>query len=375
MSDQFNLFAPTTYADSTNTTSLQASESGPTPFVAPVGKTIAKSGRSPAPASRSAQPGAAKPKRMKGIFGQSSFHSSRHDDLSSALANRLRAVTDLHGSTMYTLTWEVAITPSGLRLPRLAATARRIEESGCTSWLSPQASDMTGGGQAKRATDPERSNNLNDYALMAEPWATPASLDWKNGTASQETMERNARPLNEQAVAFVPWNTPHCPRKNDSQAQLASWSTPRAEDAESAGMRHSRGVADTLTAQSSLAAWSTPSKADAEGGGKITTTNRREDGTKITCALRNEARLTTWHTPRANDAEKRGAVANDPRNGLVGEARLTASGGTPNGSTAETKSTGQLNPALARWLMGLPDVFCDCAVTATESLRRRRKLG
>ena len=28
-----------------------------------------------------------------------------------------------------------------------------------------------------------------------------------------------------------------------------AWATPRAEDAESAGMRHSRGVADTLSAQ------------------------------------------------------------------------------------------------------------------------------
>jgi len=33
---------------------------------------------------------------------------------------------------------------------------------------------------------------------------------------------------------------------------VAGWATPKAEDSESAGMRHSRGVADTLTAQTAL---------------------------------------------------------------------------------------------------------------------------
>jgi len=39
-------------------------------------------------------------------------------------------------------------------------------------------------------------------------------------------------------------------------ARLTGWATPRAEDAESAGMRHSRGVADTLTAQAGQGATS-----------------------------------------------------------------------------------------------------------------------
>jgi hypothetical protein len=43
-----------------------------------------------------------------------------------------------------------------------------------------------------------------------------------------------------------------------ARAVIAAWATPRAEDAESAGMRHSRGVADTLTAQAGQGATSCP---------------------------------------------------------------------------------------------------------------------
>lgn len=37
----------------------------------------------------------------------------------------------------------------------------------CSGWPTPQASDGTGGGQAKRATNPARSNDLNDFAMLA----------------------------------------------------------------------------------------------------------------------------------------------------------------------------------------------------------------
>jgi hypothetical protein len=44
-------------------------------------------------------------------------------------------------------------------------------------WPTPQSSDGSGGGQAKRAMNPERSNDLNDFAMLADQagWPTPDS--------------------------------------------------------------------------------------------------------------------------------------------------------------------------------------------------------
>lgn len=131
------------------------------------------------------------------------------------------------------------------------------------------------------------------------------------------------------------------------------------------------------------------------------------------------AKLSSWPTPRANDSEKRGAVANDPRNGLVSKAALTgwlsprarvggsrfergdirnledqvklATWPTPaardykDGSEqnvpinallgrtawlcsflAPTANTGQLNPRLSGWLMGYPIAWDLCAMRIPE---------
>ncbi len=335
MSDQLPMLNPKTCEDTPSAISLPESGSGHMPCGSPDGQTIAKSGPAHAPASHSARPAKAKRSTIKGIFGQLGFFSSKHDDLSFALASRYRRLTDSLGSTLFELTWMTRITPMGFSIPAQRASEPRTEGSVCIGWPTPnagpqndqdtkweerreeirkngingngfgltlgmasslcgwptpQTSDMTGGGQAKRV---DGRANLNDFAMLAS-WGTPAAHDWKMGDASQETLDRNARPLNEQAM-------------------LASWQSPTVNDSKGSDYTYSHG-------------------------------NHEKPFLK----LPGEAELT--------------AFGDKPIGFLLG----------PNGWEIVPASV-QLNPGHSRWLMGLPRVWDDCAVTAMASLRKRRR--
>ena len=69
----------------------------------------------------------------------------RSNELSRALAKRLRAVTEQYGSTMYALTWSEHITPSGHVIPRCRASAARTSASGFIGWPTPTTRDHKDG--------------------------------------------------------------------------------------------------------------------------------------------------------------------------------------------------------------------------------------
>lgn len=238
--------------------SLRASGHGHTPCAAQDGRMTAPSGQDPVPASLSARQAKEKGLLTSGTCGPPSSVSSASAALTSFLASRLQALTALHGSTLYRLTWKQRTTPAGRSIPALRASVPRTSDNGCTGWPTPRSV----------AAGP-------DFAIA---------------------MRKNSGGMSLQTTA-----------------QLAGWVTPSARD------------------------WK-----DTPG-----MTTERPDGRNRTDQLPRQA-------------------------ATASPCRLTVSGKMLTGFCAGMESGGQLNPALARWLMGLPPEWDDCGAMVTPSSRRRQ---
>lgn len=211
--------------DSRSATSSPELASGLIPCGSPDGLTISQSGPAPARASLSARQAKEMGLLMSGTFGHTSSTSSASADLSMSLANRLQAVTQTHGSTLYKLTWKEWNTPSGLCRLRQRASVRRTSESGLigwptpvantnpqpetkrglqhvsgaarlTGWQTPVANDSTGSTHCYSGKNQDGSPKvclkLPGTALLAG-WVTPTTRDWKDTsgmTAQREGKER-----------------------------------------------------------------------------------------------------------------------------------------------------------------------------------------
>lgn len=156
---------------------------------------------------------------------------------------RTLLLSGLSGWTGYSLSWRRSTTPAGRSWWVLVLSDLRREgvgsttevASGCGSsvgWPTPTRGDGAQSGAAGYSTEsgrhpgttvvrgwgtPRKGNGgfgrdrgenrgrLEDQ--VHEPgWPTPAARDWRDGRASPETMDRNARPLNE--VVVTGWPTP-----------------------------------------------------------------------------------------------------------------------------------------------------------------------
>lgn len=211
----------TTCEDSRSATSSPELASGLTPCASQDGLTISPSGPVPARASLSARQAKEMGLLTSGIFGPTSSTSSASAALSMSLANRLQAVTQTHGSTLYKLTWKEWNTPSGLCRLRQRASARHTSENELIGWPTPVVGDMTGGPRPpdkKRGPAPgmqsataltgwptpttESAMREKRYAQGGMPfsmaaaltsWVTPTSRDWKDSagmTAQRDGKER-----------------------------------------------------------------------------------------------------------------------------------------------------------------------------------------
>lgn len=141
MSEASRTCARPTCTDSPSATSSPASASGAWPCGLPAGQTTDLFGPVPVRANLSARQAKALDLLTSGTFGRPSTGSSRSAALQASLESKLRARTQILGSTLYTLTWRPWVTPSGVSRSRLRASALRNPESALSGWRAPLATD------------------------------------------------------------------------------------------------------------------------------------------------------------------------------------------------------------------------------------------
>jgi hypothetical protein len=257
------MLSPTTFEATHNAISSQGSEDGVTPYDSRCTQTIDLFGQDHAPANPSPQPEKAKHQAMNATSGPNGSDLSEQFDRQSSLANRLKRQLDGVGSTLFNLTWKKKATPLGRPYYQLAASGRRISDSDCGSWPTPNAGpqndgdttwqqrrkelkakhgngnvfgmvlgqaaqlaswptptlhDAERGGQEKRAMGETRhGSNLQDFALTAG-WGTPTSRDHKHETEPR-FREGQGQPLNREVLMSGPISS-GSPAQTESKGQL-----------------------------------------------------------------------------------------------------------------------------------------------------------
>jgi len=147
-----------TCADTSNAIFSQASADGPPRCSSPDGPATDLFGQALVRVNPLASPALSVAARMSATYGLRCFGSSESAALQQSLANKLAARLASRGSTMFALTWKAQATPLRRQICRLAASARRTDDSGCGGWPTPSARDWKDSpGMATTGTNPDGS--------------------------------------------------------------------------------------------------------------------------------------------------------------------------------------------------------------------------
>ena len=178
--------APTTLPVSRNATSLPASACGAMPSEGEGGWIARPYGQVPALASLSAWQAWVVGSTTSGTFGPSGSTSSSSAALASSLVSRLKQRLGTVGSTLFKLTWKESVTPSRLSVSLLRASVRRISDSACGSWPTPNAGPQNLGDstwEKRREELKAQHKNGNGFGLTLGQaatlagWPTPITND------------------------------------------------------------------------------------------------------------------------------------------------------------------------------------------------------
>lgn len=295
--------------------------------------------------------------------------SSQSCDLQLFLANRLAQQLKNCGSMLYSLSWKKRDTPAHRQYCQRVASAPRTKEIDfslvLTGWLTPTVTSMEGRSEeamerrkAQRLATGRTSlspGNLAEMVQLYAAWPTSSATDWKGGYAGGRI--RNGK-LSVDRL--------------DVAAQLATYPTPNTSNDRSpcpdyaeAGWFREDGTKKHIRLQdvAGMSAWPT-----------VTTIDNNQ--------VRGEAgavRLASYPTPLTvpDSPASRGQLSGSYRKGMEKctpvpdfPIRITAHGQMLTGCYAGMGSSGPLNPAHSRWLMGFPPEWCDCADTETPSSRK-----
>ena len=264
---------------------------------------------------------------------------------------------------------------SGLHLSRASLGA--AAESG--------GAPLTKGISGRFSTSASASAALSAFlaSKLKERLASVGSMEYK------QTWKRKVTPAGRWYWA----HTASARRTGDSgysgPQEPAALATPNAMDStratpETDADKLARGAnpGQSLLDQATLAGWPTASSRDWKDTPGMATTGINPDGSersRTDMLPRVAAQVSGWATPAAQDQKWRATPNSNKlrrtKNKQLGlEAQAVENIGTDtNSSTSPTVAKGALNPALSRWLQGYPVAWCQAAIRAWRTLKRRPK--